>query len=168
MRSSLLPWRRPWVAPLAAVAAAVALAAQAATPAPVTIRADSAVLDEGNLTSRYIGNVEIEQGNARISGEEMRIEHDAEGAPRRLIVTGAPARFRQSEPPPVTGRSQRIEVDLAGNEIRLLGQAEVVRNGDTLRGERIRYQRDSQRILADGEAGGGRIEITITPERTDP
>ncbi len=165
MRSSLRPGRRLLVALLPMLAV---LAAQAQAPAPVTIRADSAVLDEGNLTSRYVGNVEIEQGSARISGAEMHIEHDAAGTPQRLIVTGDPARFAQSEPPPVTGRGQRIEVDLAGDEIRLLGQAEVVRNGDTLRGERIRYQRDSQRILADGEAGGGRVEITITPERAEP
>lgn len=164
MRCSMPPRRRLLVALLPMLAA---LAAQAQTQAPVTIRADSAVLDEGNLTSRYVGNVEIEQGNARISGAEMRIEHNAEGTPQRLIVTGEPARFVQSEPPPVSGRGRRIEVDLAGDEIRLLGQAEVVRNGDTLRGERIRYQRDSQRILADGEAGGGRVEITITPERAD-
>lgn len=117
-------------------------------------------------------------GNVRISIPLGRIESDratvnfADHRLTRATAEGAPARFERSMPGPedrvVTGTANRIDFNVAKDELELAGRAELRDGVREVSGARLVYRIAEDRLIASAdEAGEERVRIVITPPEND-
>jgi len=140
---------------------------------PINIEADQAIIDQREGVSTYRGKVHVVQGTMEINGTELVMHHDEAGKPTSIVVKGDLATYKQQiqpNEPEVHGQALQMEYTTSSEILTLLGKARVTRGTDVVEGEKIRYDRLNDRILANGqnEGGGqGRVQITITPKPAD-
>lgn len=140
---------------------------------PIRIQANSARLDERRNTAVYTGNVIITQGSMRLTGNEVTLNTDADGAVSKIVSKGSPATYEQTpraDQSPVRSRGQTIEYMAENEQVVLIGQANLEQDGNRFQGEYISYDINSQVVNAgrqgSGASGGSdRIEITIQPRK---
>ena len=146
-------------------------AAEPAAPAPIQIEADRAEITEQSGVSVYSGRVSLKQGDLEMEGERLEIRRDRKTGDILAVLSGKPAVLRQ---PTDTGemvnaRAERIDYNSSSRSLDLQGGAEFVRGRDRVSGQSIRYDANAKKLLATGpSSGGGRVQITIQPEQTDP
>ena len=141
-----------------------------AAPAPVTIEADYAEIDERKAMSVYTGNVVLTQGNLQMQADKVTV-HTREGKLERVYAWGSPVTYRQEREneAPIHGHSLRMEYD-AGNEVLLLlDQAQLWQDKNHFSGERIEYSANLDRVVATGGNGTegqptGRVKIILQPK----
>lgn len=136
----------------------------------LTIRANqarSSELDFGNAEWVFSGDVVITGARERLEAQTATlrfINHDL----RNARIVGQPAAFEQRRtdlPEPVRGSARVMEYDLASQLIRMSGSAWLKEGKNEILGETIAYNIAEQRVLATSdEAGGQRVQITITPD----
>ena len=82
-----------------------------------------------------------------------------------MIAEGKPVHFeQQSDEGPVKGQSRRAEYEVNTENLVLIGDAVVVQNKDTMRSDRIVYDRVHSVVKAGAAAQGKqRVQITIQP-----
>jgi len=188
---------RPTEIPGARLAALVAalVAAMATAPGaaalttdreqPIQIEADSADADDAQKITIYKGDVIIDQGTLRITGDHVTIHYNERGDFTKLIALGNPARFRQlpdgaadEEGNYQRARASRMEYFKENDSIVLLGNAVYGQGGDRVAADRIDYDSRNSRMKArtltaakdgkpaDGKpAKKGRVRITIQPKK---
>ncbi|MBF2758723.1 MAG: lipopolysaccharide transport periplasmic protein LptA [Ectothiorhodospiraceae bacterium AqS1] len=141
---------------------------------PITIEADRAERDNRSRVMVYEGDVVIEQGSLRISGERVVVHFDENDETTKMIATGAPAHIRQRPEDSDSYReawANEVEYRIDDQQVVLTGQARYEEAGDQVRAERLVYdvQNSSFRAFAaeddasSGEAASGRVRITINP-----
>ncbi len=142
---------------------------------PMYIEADAAELDEKQLTSLYIGHVEVTQGSMHIQADEVLVHHKPDRRAEMIIAIGQPVHYRQQledDPEEVTGRALRIEYQADREELTLIDEAVLVQGEDRFASDRIVYNRITERVTAGSSAQGReRVKIRIEPESepaTDP
>ena len=145
-----------------------ALALDSDQQQPMFIEADAVEFDEMTSQSRYIGNVDVQQGSLRILADQVEVEHRENRQPRTIVAVGNPARYRQipeGETEPVLGRAQRMEYDADRDEIVFIDRALLIQGEDRFANDRIVYNRGSERITAGASAQGReRVKIKFTPK----
>ncbi|MCF7979495.1 MAG: lipopolysaccharide transport periplasmic protein LptA [Chromatiaceae bacterium] len=162
-------------APLGLLFAATLFAATTAVLAleadqyqPMYIEADAAELDEKQLTSLYIGNVEVTQGSMFIQADEVLVHHKPDRRAEKIIAIGQPVHYRQQlddDPDEVTGRALRMEYEADREELTLIDDAVLVQGEDRFASDRIVYNRITERVTAGSSAQGrDRVKIRIEPE----
>ena len=139
---------------------------------PATIEADRAEIDQATGVSRYFGDVVFIQGTLRITGEQLSVtapegvvrHAEAHGAPE-----GEPARIRQETDTGqmVRAHGRTIEYDAAEGLVTLIGNAELLRDGERFAAGRIRYWPDTRRVEGGRGDDGGRVRIRIEPETVE-
>jgi lipopolysaccharide export system protein LptA len=131
---------------------------------PIELSADFADIDESRGVSIYKGNVDIRQGTIRLRADTVTVHHEGR-QPSRMVAVGAPVRFsQQTEDGPVNGSAQRAEYAVDSENLVLIGDAVVVQNSDTMRSDRIVYDRARSVVRAGAAADGNqRVHITIQP-----
>ncbi len=131
---------------------------------PVELAADSVDLDEGRQVSVYKGDVDLRQGSMRLRADQVTIQHRGR-KPKRLVAVGRPVRFEQDTGKgKVTARARRVEYQVDAETLTLIGDAVLVQNGDTLKSDRIVYDRVHHKVKAGAAAKGRqRVRITIQP-----
>ena len=140
---------------------------------PIRIQADTARLDERRNVAVYTGDVIITQGSMRLTGREVTLTTDAEGAVKTVVSKGSPATFVQTPQPgetPVNGRGQTIEYHAADERVVMIDKAHLDQDGNTFQGDYVAYDIARQVVDAGrtGAAQGGskqRIEMVIQPRR---
>jgi len=181
-------------ATLAAVLAAVlcaavpwraALALASDREQPIEIEADSAEADDAKKITIYKGDVIIDQGTLRITGDHVTIHYNERGDFTKLIALGNPARFRQlpdgeadEEKNYQRARASRMEYFKESDTIVLLGNAVYGQGGDRVAADRIDYDSRNSRMKArtmtaskDEKKPGAepekksRVRITIQPKK---
>lgn len=140
---------------------------------PMYIEADAAELDEQQLTSLYIGRVEVTQGSMRITADEVLVHHKEDRRLRKIIAIGNPVNYRQlldDDPDEVKGRARRMEYEADREELTLIDDAVLTQGEDRFASDRIVYNRLTDRVTAGGSAQGReRVKIRIEPEsRPEP
>lgn len=157
----------------ALVAIAVCLAVCAWTPAwsletdakqPIYIEADDVEMREGDSTSVYVGNVQVDQGSMRLLADHVTVYHREDRQPRLMIALGEPASYKQrldNDEGEVQAFAKRMEFDADKDELTLIGDGLLIQGSDRLSGERIVYDRAKAQFRA---GGTGRVKITITPD----
>ncbi len=156
---------RAW--PLIALGLAVSLPGMAVafSPAePATIEADRAEIDHPGGISRYFGNVELIQGDLRLTGD--RLEVDApEGELARVEATGEPARLehRSTEGEPIRARARTVVYEPGLPRVTLRGSAVIEQGRDRFSAGRIVYAPDTGRLEADRN-DDERVRMTIDPQ----
>ncbi|WP_462320184.1 lipopolysaccharide transport periplasmic protein LptA [Halochromatium sp.] len=135
---------------------------------PMYIEADAAELDEKQLTSLYIGNVEVTQGSMHIQADEVLVHHKPDRRAEMIIAIGQPVRYRQQlddDPEEVKGRALRMEYEADREELTLIDEAVLVQGEDRFASDRIVYNRITERVTAGSSAQGReRVKIRIEPE----
>ncbi|MBB1073547.1 lipopolysaccharide transport periplasmic protein LptA [Rhodoferax sp. 4810] len=146
---------------------APALALETDAQQPLFIEADAVELDEPHASSRYLGNVEIQQGSLRIFAAEVVVRHRANRQPQHIVATGQPARYRQrmdGETNEVHGQALRMEYDADRDELTLIDKAVLTQGQDRFSSDRIIYNRVTKQVRAGGSAQGrARVKISIHP-----
>ncbi len=131
---------------------------------PIYIEADDVEVREGDRTSVYVGNVQVDQGSMRLLANHVTVYHREDRRPRFVIALGAPAKYRQAlenEDGEVQAFAKRMEYDADKDELTLIGDALLIQGTDRLASDRIIYDRGKAHFRA---GGSGRVKITITPQ----
>jgi len=159
----------------ATLLAAPAHAEKADHDKPVNLEADTVTLDDIRKVSVYQGNVILSQGTLMLRADRVQVTQ-TEGGLDKVVATGRPVAFRQK----VDGRDEfiegfanRIEYDSAKSQLELIGQAQLRRGSDELRGAQISYNANTEfyKVVGqpDAKTPSGRVRAVIRPKpRTQP
>jgi lipopolysaccharide export system protein LptA len=154
----------------AALLGSPAYAEKADRDKPVNLEADSVTLDDIRKISVYQGNVVLSQGTMMLRADRVQVTQNAEGLDK-LTATGRPVAFRQK----VEGRDEfiegfanRIEYDGVNSQLELIGQAQLRRGSDELRGAQISYNANTEfyKVVGqpDATTPSGRVRAVIRPK----
>ncbi len=147
-----------------------AYAEQADRNKPVNLEADSVTLDDVKKISVYKGNVILSQGTLMLRADRVQVTQNASGLDK-VSATGTPVTFRQK----VEGREEfiegfasRIEFDSVNGQLELIGQAQLRRGSDELRGAQISYNANTEFYKVIGQpnaqTSSGRVRAVIRPK----
>lgn len=150
------------------VACGLAQAKQSDKSQPIHLNATGHLI--GSQQSGRIvitGNVTLDQGTFHAAGDKATGYSDPNDTSQwqRVVLTGNPARFRQTQDNGtlVHGQAQTLDYRVSGNTVILTGNASVVQEGrGSFQGEKLTYNTDTGEI-AGTAAAGGRIHITLQP-----
>ncbi|WP_297791820.1 lipopolysaccharide transport periplasmic protein LptA [uncultured Marinobacter sp.] len=136
---------------------------------PISVKANSARLDDSKGVATYTGNVHLTQGATELTADKVTLYRDAEGL-RRIEATGKPAHYRQ---PARDGQGETdaraLNIIYSAPESRLTFKRKAVieQNGNLFRGDIIHYDSVDRVVTAEGAAnddnGNGRVEMIIQP-----
>ena len=154
----------------AALLASPAHAEKADRDKPVNLEADSVTLDDVNKVSVYQGNVILSQGTLMLRADRVQVTQTGNGLDK-VVATGRPVAFRQK----VDGRDEfiegfanRIEYDSVNSQLELIGQAQLRRGSDELRGAQISYNANTEfyKVVGqpDAKTPSGRVRAVIRPK----
>lgn len=129
---------------------------------PIQLAADSVDIDEARGQSIYKGNVELIQGSIRLLANTVTVQQQGR-KPNKIIAVGK-VRFSQKGPRgPVKAKARRAEYVVNSELLTLIGKASLNQAGDTMRSDRIIYDRVKHRVRA-GAAAKGKQRVRITIE----
>lgn len=160
--------RSTWLAALLALAiSGNALALPEDRNQPIHISADQATIDDISGITTYAGNVSIEQGSMKISARRVDLHRNG-GDVSRILATGN-VQFQQQaarDKPVTNAYGERMDYDIARQEITITGQAKVVQQQDTFTGQKIVYNLDKSLVNAFSGEGdkGQRVQMVIQPK----
>lgn len=121
--------------------------------------------DSGKIT--FSGSVTMDQGTFHADGAKATGYTDPDDTSQwqRVVLTGGPAHFRQTQDNGtlVHGQAATIDYKVSENTVILTGDASVVQEGrGDFHGNRLVYNTDSGEIRGT-PAAGGRVHITLQP-----
>lgn len=145
-----------------AIAGSAALALESDKEQPIELAADSVDIDEGKGVSVYKGDVDLRQGSMRLRADIVTV-HQIGRKPSKMVAEGRPAKFeQQSDKGPVKGEAKRVEYEVDSENLLLIGDAVVVQGQDSMRSDRIVYDRVRSVVKAGAAAKGKqRVRISI-------
>ncbi|NIN39122.1 MAG: lipopolysaccharide transport periplasmic protein LptA [Gammaproteobacteria bacterium] len=146
---------------------------------PIVIEASTAEADNRKQVTVYRGDVVIEQGTLRITGDTVWIHYDDANTITKAVSVGKPAKFRQlpdDKEHYMTAHADRMEYHADQDLIFLLGNARYGEGQDKITAERIVYDSRRGRVKAEAQADAvdkngdassdsGRVRITIMPKK---
>ncbi|KVW97172.1 lipopolysaccharide transport periplasmic protein LptA [Thiobacillus denitrificans] len=158
----------------AALLASPAHAEKADRDKPVNLEADMVTIDDIRKVSVYQGNVILSQGTLMLRADRVQATQNAEGLDT-LSATGRPATFRQKldgRDEFIDGFADRIEYNSVNSQLEMIGQAQLRRGSDELRGAQISYNANTEfyKVVGqpDAKTPAGRVRAVIRPKpRTD-
>jgi lipopolysaccharide export system protein LptA len=113
---------------------------------PIEIEADTMTVDDTKSISTYTGDVILTQGTLKIQADELIVREDSQGFQHSTSI-GKPTTFRQkmeAEDSFVEGYALRIEYDGHMDKVYLYENAMVKRGNDTVWGDYIMYDANSE------------------------
>jgi lipopolysaccharide export system protein LptA len=147
-----------------------ALAEKADRDKPVNLEADSVTLDDIKKISVYEGNVVLSQGSLMLRANRVQLTQNAAGLDK-VVATGHPVAFRQKvdgRDEFIEGFAERIEYSSVNSQLELIGQAQLRRGSDELRGARISYNANTgfYKVVGQPDANtpAGRVRAVIRPK----
>src|SRR4030066_303261 len=140
----------------AALLASPAHAEKADRDKPVNLEADTVTLDDIRKVSVYQGNVILSQGTLMLRADRVQVTQNANGLDK-ISATGRPATFRQkldNRDEFIEGVADRIEYDSVNSQLEMIGQAQLRRGSDELRGPQISYNTNTEFSTVGGPPRG--------------
>lgn len=165
------PPARPRVVLMAAVSTLVGLlliapavsALESDRKQPIELAADSVDIDEAKGVSVYKGDVDLRQGTMRLRADVVTV-YQRERKPSRIVANGRPAKFQQqSNKGTVKGEARQLEYEVSSENLVLTGDAVVTQGKDSMRSDRIIYDRVRSKVKA-GAAAKGKQRVRISIE----
>lgn len=130
---------------------------------PLELTADSADMDEAKGLSIYRGDVDVRQGSMHLRADVLTVFHTGR-KPTRMVAEGRPVHFeQQGADGPVKGQARRLEYEMNSENLLLIGDAVVNQGKDTMRSDRITYDRVRGQVKA-GSAAQGKQRVRISIE----
>lgn len=142
---------------------------------PIAIEADSAEQLEQQGLTIYRGNVTMIQGNLRIEAAEIQI-HSIKSLPQdnrrisEVVANGDLAMFSHTDEDDteVIARAKKIDYAPLKDTVVMSGNASLVQQGSSVRGDKIEYFISEQKVKAASISSSpgakeGRVKTVITP-----
>ena len=154
----------PLFALLLALVSGTAFALDSDSMQPIELAADSVDFNEAKGLSIYKGDVDLRQGSIRLRGDLVTVYQDGLD-PKRVVAEGRPVKFEQRiDKGQVKGEALRVEYEVNSENIILIGDAVLIQGKDSMRSDRIVYDRINSVVKAGAAAKGKqRVRITIQP-----
>ncbi|HJR14406.1 MAG TPA: lipopolysaccharide transport periplasmic protein LptA [Rhodanobacteraceae bacterium] len=154
-----------FVAMLAACGLAPAKQTDRNQPININASAFAGSQDSGKIV--FTGSVTMDQGTFHADGAQATGYTDPDDTSQwqRVVLTGSPAHFRQTQDNGtlVHGQAATIDYKVSENTVILTGNASVVQQGrGEFHGDRLVYNTDTGEIQGT-PAAGGRVHITLQP-----
>src|SRR6185312_11565984 len=151
----------------ALLACGIAQAKQTDKNQPININASAFAgsQDSGKIT--FTGSVTMDQGSFHADGAKATGYTDPDDTSQwqRVVLTGNPAHFRQTQDNGtlVHGQAATIDYKVSENTVILTGDASVMQQGrGEFHGNQLVYNTDTGEIQGT-PASGGRVHITLQP-----
>jgi len=161
---------------MSCVFSALVMASSDDTQQPVHIEADRAEIDEALGVMTYTGHVVVRQGGVEMRADTV-VVYSKEGELQRITAQGQPVHYSQKRVGEkiVKGVSQRMEYSAGSKQVLLLGKAEFWQGRNRFSGNRIQYDPEAERVIANAGSdigtGGERQRVSVTlqprPKKTD-
>ncbi len=132
----------------------------------ISLSADTQLLDRHGGIATYRGNVHVTRGGMDIRGDEL-ILHFTDDELTGATVRGDPVQFSQAhdgDRPTTEAEARELIYDAAVGEVRLRGGVRVTHSGNEFLSEDLRYDVNTERVIAAGESDS-RIRVTIQPRK---
>lgn len=132
---------------------------------PVKLEADRATFNERTGITSYSGNVIISQGTIRIEADNLVVNLDGNRAIKDATAQGRPARFQQqlnADKGLAKGEGSKIAYDAQKGLIVLSGNAQLIQDGASFKGDVLRYSMTQGDIEATGNKQR-RVQLVIPP-----
>lgn len=130
--------------------------------APISIEANSAVIDEPAGRAVYSGNVVLKQGGMRLQAGSL-ILHVTEGRAHKAVASGSPVRLEQAataEAEATQAEARQITFLIMENRMVLEKQARLSQGERVFQGAHINYDLTNRRVSASG-SGTSRVLLVL-------
>jgi len=131
---------------------------------PVELAADSVDMDQSKGVSVYRGNVDLRQGSMQLLADVVTVKHEGR-APTHITATGNPVRFKQDTAEGVVrGKALKADYGVDAETLILTDKASLTRAGNTMKSDRIVYDRVRHQVKGGAAAEGKkRVFMTLQP-----
>ena len=120
-------------------------------------------IDESKGTSVYRGDVDLRQGTMHLQADVVTV-YQNKRKPTKIIAEGRPVKFQQqSDKGLVKGRAKRAEYEMDSENLVMIGDAVLLQGNDSMRSDRIVYDRVKSVVKA-GAAAKGKERVRISIE----
>ncbi|GHC20086.1 lipopolysaccharide transport periplasmic protein LptA [Aidingimonas halophila] len=142
--------------------------------APIEVTANQLDLDDNKGTAIYTGDVEMEQGSMKLTGDRVEILRNDAGEVTRVTATGNDGRaYIEQQPaedePIVKGWGHTVIYHAAERRVELYDDAELHQARDRFNGAFVEYFLDRRQVQARSEREGSdereRVRMTLNPEQ---
>ena len=169
------------------VSSSMTLASSDDTQQPIHIEADQAEINERQSVMTYTGHVLLRQGGIELRADTV-VVYSNDGELQRITAQGQPVHYLQKQlknqpqrdaENEVKGVSQRMEYRAKDKRLLLLGNAEFWQGGNRFSGNRIQYDPETERVIANaGDTDSGkipnndasskppRVSVTLQPKKS--
>lgn len=132
---------------------------------PISIKADSAEIDDTTGTSIYRGNVRVAQGSMLLTGDKVVLE-SVNKKVQKIISEGNLSTFRQTmdDGKTVHAEAKKMVYDISKKEIILTRNAKLTEAGNTFASDSIVFHVDKKTVSGGSPTGNKRVNITVLPE----
>lgn len=132
---------------------------------PISIKADSAEINENTGVGVYRGHVRVTQGSMLLTGDTVVIESVDKNV-RRIRSEGNLSTFRQTadDGKTVYAEAAKMVYDIGKKQILLTRNAKLTENGNTFASDSIVFHTDKKTVSGGNSTGSGRVNITVLPE----
>jgi lipopolysaccharide export system protein LptA len=137
---------------------------------PIRVKSDEQFVDAKMKTSVFEKNVMIRQGSLLISAEYVKVDAINGKGKEVFTIKGVPANYTQklADGSNVEARARQIIYDIGTRTISLEGDAELIQNASTVKGDSIIFDMQKEQMRAQGNAGNDeQVETIFTPESSD-
>ena len=145
------------------LASQAGLALESDKEQPIELAADSVDIDESKGMSIYRVNVDLRQGSMHLQADVVTV-YQNKRKPTKIIAEGRPVKFQQqSDKGLVKGRAKRAEYEVDSENLVMIGDAVLLQGNDSMRSDRIVYDRVKSVVKA-GAAAKGKQRVRISIE----
>ena len=130
---------------------------------PLRLASDRQSADGKEKTGFYEGNVKITQGSLEITANKVEIIAE-EGQGREVfIASGNPASYSQqlADGTTVTAKANEIKYVKIARTISFKGNAELLQNAFTIKGDSITFDMEKEQVLANTNENSDTQVVTI-------
>lgn len=134
---------------------------------PIRVRSDEQFVDAKEKTSIFEKNVVISQGSLIIDADYVKVDAGNGKGKEIFTIKGQPASYTQqlADGSDVQARANTIVYDIGIRTISLEGQAELVQNASTVKGDSIMFDMEREQMRAQGNGGNDQqVETIFTPD----
>ncbi|RKS86019.1 lipopolysaccharide export system protein LptA [Orbus hercynius] len=135
---------------------------------PISIDADNQQIDLKNNTITFTGNVVIIQDNLEVKAHTVVITDMNSKENQIITANGSPVYFKQmnaqSPKQTIIGHANQLIYQVKENSVTLIGDAELLQQDNHIVSNKIIYDVNQQKILAQANKGS-RVKTTIIPNQ---
>jgi len=137
---------------------------------PVHINADKVSIDEKTGISNYSGNVIIEQGSMKLTGDKVTV-FQPDGKLDKIVVLGNPAQFKQlsdKNNQEIRATAKILQYHTINEKLILKGNASLKQGQNSFSGHVIEYDTRNSTVTANTDSDKKqRVNAVITPKSAE-